>query len=279
MLSYRRACMLELKEKYYTNLSNTINTFNDSNKLPLSNMKIREAILKVMRWYEEGSITDANNVTDDTFIHASIPQRENLDAIFTSKKIEKSDKLVDAVKSLTINDARYELNTATTSDAQGHLTSNIDTVTHTSNRILDLKLVSYRTIREVSVSPTPTNPSIVAIRLTPHMLLTPEMKEIFMYATSGNAWTNRTPRQMIRAGIYESIPISTPINSVVRKYSSPDSSYSSRTSITIETSDTTTSQTLWPQHEPKYWQYKAIRCPRSQIFRQIGLFHWWKFHQ
>ena len=43
------------------------------------------------------------------------------------------DKLVDAVKNLTINDAKYyESNTATKNDAQGNLTLNLETVTHTS---------------------------------------------------------------------------------------------------------------------------------------------------
>ena len=68
---------------------------------------------------EEESITDANNVTADTYSHVSSAQRENANAIFTGKKLDKLDELVDAVKSLTINDAgNYESNTATASDAQ-----------------------------------------------------------------------------------------------------------------------------------------------------------------
>ena len=50
---------------------------------------------------------DANNVIVDTFSHASNTQRENTNMIFTSEKIYKSDKLVDAVKNLTTNDAKY----------------------------------------------------------------------------------------------------------------------------------------------------------------------------
>ena len=53
---------------------------------------------------EEESITDANNVTADTFSYASSAKREKLNAIFTSKKLEKSYNLVDSVKNLTIND-------------------------------------------------------------------------------------------------------------------------------------------------------------------------------
>ena len=37
------------------------------------------------------------------------------------------DDLVDAINNLTINDAKYELNTVTPSDAQGNLTIDPDT--------------------------------------------------------------------------------------------------------------------------------------------------------
>ena len=41
---------------------------------------------------------------------------------------------MDAVNNLTINDAKYyESNIVTASDAQGDLTHNLETVTHTSN--------------------------------------------------------------------------------------------------------------------------------------------------
>ena len=66
-----------------------------------------------MREDEEGSITDANNVTDDTFINASISQRENSNSNFTGENLEKLDEIVNAAKELTINDAVYELNKAT----------------------------------------------------------------------------------------------------------------------------------------------------------------------
>ena len=50
---------------------------------------------------------DANNVTVDTFSHASNEQRENTNTIFTSDKLDKSDDLLDIVKNLTINVAKY----------------------------------------------------------------------------------------------------------------------------------------------------------------------------
>ena len=105
-------------------------------------MNILEAILKGMREDEEELITADNNVTADAFIFVSSSHRDKLNAILTSENLEKLDKLVDAINSLAINYTRDELNTATTSDAQGVLMSNQNTVTHTSNRILDKKLLS-----------------------------------------------------------------------------------------------------------------------------------------
>ena len=53
------------------------------------------------------------------------------------------DKLVDAVKNLTLNDAiYYESSTATTSDTHGDLTGNPETVTHTSNEDFEQKILS-----------------------------------------------------------------------------------------------------------------------------------------
>ena len=73
------------------------------------------------------------------FSHASISQIENLDAIFTSEKLEKLDKLVEAINNLTINISGYAFSTATKSDAQGDLTSDPDTVTHNINGFFDQK--------------------------------------------------------------------------------------------------------------------------------------------
>ena len=105
---------------------------------------------------EEESITDAKNVTTDAFSHAYSSQRENVDAIFTSEKLDKLDKLVGAINNSKINDAIHELNKATVSYAQDNLTSDPDTVnhtrnrpdtvTHTSNGILDETLLRCRTI-------------------------------------------------------------------------------------------------------------------------------------
>ena len=88
-----------------------------------------------MREDEEGSITDANNITADTFSFASISQRKKFEHNIYKLEAKKSDELVNVVNNLTINDAEYELNIATASDTKGDLMSFPDTVTHTSNRI------------------------------------------------------------------------------------------------------------------------------------------------
>ena len=59
---------------------------------------------KVMK---EESIADVNNVTSDTFFHTSNAQIENASVIYTSEKLDKTDELSDALKYLTINEAKY----------------------------------------------------------------------------------------------------------------------------------------------------------------------------
>ena len=82
---------------------------------------------------EEESILDVNNITPDTFSHTPT-RRENANVIFTSENIDKSDKLADTIKDLTINNARYYASkSVTASDSQSNLTRDLETVTHTSN--------------------------------------------------------------------------------------------------------------------------------------------------
>ena len=77
------------------------------------------------KFTEKESIADSNNVTVDTFSHMSNTQKENVNMIFTSEKLDKSYELVDAVNNFTINNAKYyESNTATTRNTQGDLTRN-----------------------------------------------------------------------------------------------------------------------------------------------------------
>ena len=123
--------MATSRDKYYKEMLNTLTDYNDRNNTALSDSNIQESIRKVI---EEESIGGSSNVTAYTFGHAFNTQRQNSNAVFTSEKLDKSDKLVDAVNNLTINDAEYyESNAVTTSGAQGYLTRNPETITHTSN--------------------------------------------------------------------------------------------------------------------------------------------------
>ena len=81
----------------------SLTDYNDRKNMPLSKANIQEAILKVI---EQESIVDANIVTVDTFSHTPNTQRKNTNTIFTSKKLDKMEDLVDAVKNLTINNAK-----------------------------------------------------------------------------------------------------------------------------------------------------------------------------
>ena len=131
---------------------------------------------------------DTNNVTKDIFVHTSNTQRENANAIFTSEKLDKLDELVDAVNNLTINDAKYyESNTATTSEAQGDLKRNPETVTHTrnkkktdhltSNGNFEQKLLRNQTIPVVVLMVKPKIVQMIAPSvLAPQMFLTPARK-------------------------------------------------------------------------------------------------------
>ena len=100
----------------------TLTDYNDLKNTQLYKTNIWEAISKFI---EEESIVYVNNVTLDTFSNTPSTKIENANNIFTSEKIDKSDKLVDTIWKLTINDAKYyESNIATASDAQGNLTKN-----------------------------------------------------------------------------------------------------------------------------------------------------------
>ena len=77
---------------------------------------------------------NANNVTAGTFSNTYNTKIENANTIMISKKLHKLDNLVDAVKNLTINDAKYYgSKTATVIDAQVDLTRNQEIVTRNSN--------------------------------------------------------------------------------------------------------------------------------------------------
>ena len=76
----------------------------------------------------------ANNITVDTFSHAPNTQRENVNVIFTSEKLDKSEELAVALKDLKINNTKYYTsNSVTASDSQGDRTRDSKKGTHTSN--------------------------------------------------------------------------------------------------------------------------------------------------
>ena len=81
---------------------NTITYYNERKDVSLYNEKIQEAIHKAIE--EE---LDYHNTTANNFSHTSNTQRENTNAIFTSEKLHKSDKLTETLKDLTINDAEF----------------------------------------------------------------------------------------------------------------------------------------------------------------------------
>ena len=80
--------MANSKDKYYTELYNTITYYNDRNNTPLSSVKILEAILKFRREDKEEAITDATNVTSDKFSLEFSPKRVNSNTIFASEMLE-----------------------------------------------------------------------------------------------------------------------------------------------------------------------------------------------
>ena len=61
--------------------------------------------------------------------HGFSQQIENSNVILASEKLKNSNKLVNTVTNTRINNARYELNTENTSDAQVEFVSDPDTPT------------------------------------------------------------------------------------------------------------------------------------------------------
>ena len=100
---------------------------------------------------------------------------------------------------MTIKDSEYsESYTDTASDAQGDLTHNLETVTHTSNGNetvthtnngdFEKNLLSDRTIPVIVLTMNPGIEQIIApIVVTPQALLVPAMKEVVADAASGGA--------------------------------------------------------------------------------------------
>ena len=197
------ACMATSREKYYMEMYKTLTNNNDQNDASLSNDNIQEAIHKFI---EEES--DYNNVTVDNFSHTANTQRGNANAIFTSENLEKSDKMADKIKDLTINDAEhYVSNSAIANDKKCNPASDPKTATHTSeskgkvtdtsNRNTQQKLLNNRTLSFIvwTMNPMIDN-RIGTIGGASKTLLTPATKEVIVETACGSACINSTPRHI-----------------------------------------------------------------------------------
>ena len=128
------------------------------------------------------------------------------------------DDLVDAVNIFTINDAKYyKSNTVTASDAQGDITRNLETGTHSSNRNktvthisngnFEQKILSNRTISVVVQAISSGIEQIISpIVMAPQTILMPVIKEVVTDVDSGSTWVNRTPQKSIRTGVNRITP-------------------------------------------------------------------------
>ena len=106
----------------------------------------------------------------------------------TIEKLDKSDELVETLKSLTIKNAGYYVSESTNAnDAKCNPASNPKTVTHTSyrkknvtdtsNRILQQKLLISRTLPIVTTTMNPwIYGRILTFGGTPHIITTPTTK-------------------------------------------------------------------------------------------------------
>ena len=73
-VTYERSLMANTKEKYYTNMLETLVDYNDRNNAPLFNENLWRSVSKVMAYTEEEEYDakrNAYNLTMDTFCHQS----------------------------------------------------------------------------------------------------------------------------------------------------------------------------------------------------------------
>ena len=89
-----QACMTNSRDRHCTENFETLTDYNYCNNTPLSYSKIRDAICNVL---EEESISDVNNVTEETFNNTSNTQNENANIIFTSKKLDKLIEMANTI--------------------------------------------------------------------------------------------------------------------------------------------------------------------------------------
>ena len=171
---------------------------------------------------EEETIKGYEKVTTDMFSITFSQQRENLNAIFASKKLESSKEIVNAVANMTINNVGYELNAAIVSDAQVEFVSNLDGITCTKNGITHQNLLGSRMINiqheEFSVLPPLADTRIgennqpalfisTGTVQSPHTLKSLAIQEIAADADLNNMGPNKTLRQVSSTGIDVTTPV------------------------------------------------------------------------
>ena len=111
--TYELSCMANPRDKYYTQLYETLVYYNDRNNAPFSNENIRQAIRKIMAGKEMDACNitlDSHSVTVDILWKTIVilnTQGENENVILTRERLNNSDALVEILKGLTINNAGY----------------------------------------------------------------------------------------------------------------------------------------------------------------------------
>ena len=64
-VSYERACMATPKEEYFGDILDHLIKHNRRHSTPMSNEKLREAVIRVMEYEEKDPERNVNNVTTD----------------------------------------------------------------------------------------------------------------------------------------------------------------------------------------------------------------------
>ena len=204
------------RDKYYTKMLETIVDYNDDQNAPFSNDKRQKAISTVMAETEEEEcniITDANNVTMDTFYQSPVTtntQGKNSNAIFTSERRNTLDTLTEALKVLTldstINNYAYKSDplvaTHTSDEKKGKFSD-----TDTTNVNYPQRLLINRTLPMII---PPIDPRIAdgvtAGRGTEHARQTIASKVIVTAVVRSGAHVLQNPADVIRTDTDETIP-------------------------------------------------------------------------
>ena len=113
--------MENTKDKYWTEMYDTITNYNCQNNTPLYNSNIREAIDKVIRKEQ----TEENNVTVDTFSPIRNEGENIINKVASMKINGVRNYLIGCVANVTINYVRNNINRANTSDVKTPTTESL----------------------------------------------------------------------------------------------------------------------------------------------------------